>query len=122
VGALMLLAGVMATSVPMGLGALPIAYLVLWLGAALPLQGMARRHDISYGMYIYAFPVQQLLAMLGSRRLPTPVDIALVLAITSVLAVVSAIAIEQPALRLKHWTPRLGRRFASDDPPLVTEP
>ena len=103
VGALMLLAGVMATPVPMGLGALPIAYLVLWLGAALPLQGMARRHDISYGMYIYAFPVQQILAIAGAAAWGVgPYAVLCVLA-TVPVAVASWFLVERPAQQSRHW-------------------
>ena len=44
-----------------------IAYVLLWLSTVLPSPRLARRHDISYGVYIYAFPVQQLLAYAGAH-------------------------------------------------------
>ena len=43
-----------------------LAYLVLWLGVRLPFRGTT---DISYGVYVYAFPLAQLLAVLGAYRL-----------------------------------------------------
>jgi peptidoglycan/LPS O-acetylase OafA/YrhL len=121
IAGVLLVVSALTRTVPL-IGVPALAYGLLWAAWRLPLRRFDARFDLSYGLYIYAFPVQQLLAMLGSRRLPTFVDIVLVLAITSVLALASAIVIEQPALRLKHWTPRLGRRIASDDPPLVMEP
>ena len=43
------------------LAALPIAYLCMWAGAALPklFHRVGRNNDMSYGTYIYAFPAQQ---------------------------------------------------------------
>ncbi len=108
VGALLLLAAVMATSVPMGLGALPIAYLALWLGAVLPLRGMGRRHDISYGMYIYAFPVQQMLAIAGASAWGIgPYAVLCVLA-TVPAALASWFLVERPAQQTRHWLDRPG--------------
>jgi len=43
-----------------------IAYSMLWLGIHLPFQRIGARNDYSYGVYIYAFPVAQLLAIWGS--------------------------------------------------------
>jgi len=42
-----------------------IPYAVLWLGARLPRALRGWRRDLSYGLYLYAFPVQQLAALLG---------------------------------------------------------
>jgi peptidoglycan/LPS O-acetylase OafA/YrhL len=116
---LMIVSGLTRTVPLVGVPAL--AYALLWASWRLPLRHFDARFDLSYGLYIYAFPVQQLLAMLGSRRLPTLVDFVLVLAITSALAVVSAVVVEQPALRLNHWTPRLRREIVPDEPSLVSE-
>lgn len=44
-----------------------ITYIILWFASTFPmgrLGGFTLRHDISYGVYIYAFPVQQLLALI----------------------------------------------------------
>ena len=43
-----------------------IAYGLLWISTWLPQPAIVGRHDISYGAYIYAFPVQQLLAVFGA--------------------------------------------------------
>lgn len=41
-------------------------YGLLWISTWLPQPSIIGRHDISYGAYIYAFPVQQLLAVFGA--------------------------------------------------------
>lgn len=43
-----------------------IAYGLLWISTWMPQPRLIARHDISYGAYIYAFPVQQLLAVFGA--------------------------------------------------------
>lgn len=45
---------------------LPLAYLVLASGATIPVR-IGSVNDLSYGVYIFAFPIQQLVAMLGIR-------------------------------------------------------
>jgi peptidoglycan/LPS O-acetylase OafA/YrhL len=52
--------------------------------------------DISYGIYLFAFPVQQVIASYGLPLLPS---LALSLSLTSMLAILSAILVEQPALK-----------------------
>lgn len=74
----------------------PIAVLIAPLGAAL------RGVDLSYGAYLYAWPVQQLLAM---YRVTTDVRVYLALstAITLPLAAASWYAVERPSMR--RWRP-----------------
>ncbi len=55
--------------------------------------------DLSYGLYIYAFPVQQLLAAHGLLSFPAA------LLATLPLAIASWLLIEKPALRLKSPPP-----------------
>lgn len=77
-----------------------IAYALLWLSTVLRSPSVVRRHDISYGVYIYAFPVQQLLVYAGAHRLGlVGYDLLAALA-TAALAVVSWRLVERPAL---HW-------------------
>jgi peptidoglycan/LPS O-acetylase OafA/YrhL len=96
-----------ALGAPAVLVALPLGYLMLWLGAALPLRAVGRRNDVSYGMYIYAFPVQQLLALLGVHRSGLPVYVLLSILGTLPLAVLSWLAVERPAQRLKGMLGRV---------------
>ena len=63
------------------------------------LRGYNRLGDYSYGTYIYAFPVQQLVAFWGVT-MPL-VNIAAALPLTLLCAVLSWHLVERPALRLK---------------------
>jgi peptidoglycan/LPS O-acetylase OafA/YrhL len=79
-----------------------IAYLTLFAAMRLPLRGFDRRLDLSYGLYIYAFPVQQLLALYGVGALGFAPYFLSALAIAGALAAASWFAIEKPSLSLKH--------------------
>jgi peptidoglycan/LPS O-acetylase OafA/YrhL len=93
------------------------AYLLLWAACGLParLHGVGRRRDYSYGIYIYAFPVQQVIALLGGERYGVGVFILLAALGTVPLAVLSWHLVERPAMSLKDWQPR-GRRRAAPAP------
>lgn len=85
--------------------AAPAAYLVLWLGARLPLHRVASRNDVSYGMYVYAFPVQQLLVLASAGViLPPWLFAVLATALTVPFAWASWLLVERPAMRLKRLT------------------
>lgn len=94
------------------LGVAAAAYLVLYLGARLggPLRAVGTKNDYSYGVYVYGFLVQQVLAYFGVYRwgyLPFSI-IALV--VTFGLAWLSWHAIEKRAMALKDWGPGRGWR------------
>lgn len=94
------------------LAPLPLAYLVMYLGAALPLHQVAHTHDLSYGVYIYAFPVQQSVTQLTQGGdFPLAAHLAVSLTVTSVLAAASWFLVERPALRFK--SPAVRPRRAS---------
>lgn len=57
--------------------------------------------DISYGLYIYGFPVQQTVSLLYGRSLPFAACLALSIAGTTVMATLSWYLVEKPCLRLK---------------------
>ena len=80
-----------------------LAYLVLWLGGTLT--GRVRRigvkRDFSYGVYIYAFPVQQTLSLLGVPRQGLLAYVGISVVIAVLLAIASWYTVERPALRLK---------------------
>ncbi|MCV2396357.1 acyltransferase [Actinotalea sp. M2MS4P-6] len=86
---------------------LPLAYLVIWVGGRLkdPRLRLTDR-DISYGLYIYAFPVQQSLVLLGSPGWNPWLAALVALALAVPLAVLSWVLVERPALRLKKRRPR----------------
>ena len=78
------------------------AYVALWAGFAIPLRW---EHDVSYGTYIYAFPITRGLAALGVNSAGFVPFTLLALAATLVAASLSWIFIERPALSLKRLVP-----------------
>lgn len=87
------------------------AYFVLLLALhpKLKLTSIDKWGDISYGLYIYAFPVQQTIAYLIPNVQPL-VMFTLATAITVVLAILSWHLIEKPALKMKGNI-RIGKHF-----------
>lgn len=65
-------------------------------------------NDLSYGVYIYAFPVQQLLVSAGSSSLGILANSALTLIISMGLAYLSWNFVEKPAMGLKKLVPTQG--------------
>lgn len=91
----------------------PVAYLMIFAGSRMPqsLQRVGAKNDISYGMYIYAFPVQQVLAyVFPAQMLPALVFALIAIACTLPLAWASWLFVERPALRFKDLSRRFGRR------------
>lgn len=86
------------------LAAVPVAYAVLYAGSRLPLHRIGRSNDISYGMYIYGFPVQQLTMLLlgGAAVLPLWLFAIISIVATVPLAWLSWLGVEKPALRLRR--------------------
>jgi peptidoglycan/LPS O-acetylase OafA/YrhL len=111
--------GIIAVTAALGVSrafaALPVAYLMMWLGVVLPMSKLGSKNDISYGVYIYAFPVQQALtyAFAGSTAGPA-VFVFFSIASTVPLAWLSWIFIEKPAMRLKSVLPRRGIQLERD--------
>ncbi len=107
------------------LAGLPVAYLMMWLGTVLPLQRLAAKNDVSYGMYVYAFPVQQLLGLtllaVGAANIPVWAFIALSVAFTVPFAWLSWALVERPAMRFKGLVARRwpGRRETAGPPERV---
>ena len=85
-----------------------LAYVIVYLGALIRSPQLIATHDISYGVYIYAWPSQQLLAIAGVHSLglghwPGIVvyDLAAV-ALTVPLAIASWLFVERPVLERAH--------------------
>ena len=99
------------------LGYPAFAYLVFWLAIRLParVRAIGRKHDYSYGLYIYAYPAQQILAVIGVASLGMAAYVGIATAATLLLAVPSWHLIERPAMRLKRWRPAI-RRTPADRP------
>ena len=87
--------------------AIPLAYAIIVSGALIHDKRLRLRTDLSYGVYIYAFPVQQLLVICG-LGIMNPIVFAIIAAIATLpLAALSWILVEKPAMSLKS---RLTRR------------
>ncbi len=81
---------------------LAVPYVVLSVGlASWPgVRRAARFGDLSYGMYLWAFPVQQLL-VLTAGVLPVAVDVLLVVLVSACLAFGSWHLVERPAMAIR---------------------
>lgn len=100
--------GVFVVLVAVGLGEavgqLPFVFVLLLLGATLPVR-IGSENDISYGLYIWAFPVQQVLAALGTSWLGPIGSIFVATLVTAGIAWLSWRYIERPAMRLRRFVP-----------------
>jgi peptidoglycan/LPS O-acetylase OafA/YrhL len=92
--------------------AIPLAYAVIVSGALIHSRRLRLRTDLSYGVYIYASPMQQVLAMNGLIWLTPLAFAALSAAVTLPLAALSWFLVEKPAQALKH---RLKRKELASD-------
>jgi peptidoglycan/LPS O-acetylase OafA/YrhL len=87
--------------------AFPLAYALVVSGALLRHPRLRLQTDLSYGVYIYAFPIQQLLIICGLAFLAPPVFAVIATVVTLPLAALSWFLVEKPAMSLKS---RLARR------------
>lgn len=97
------------------IGAVPLAYLLLYLAAGLP-KNLRLKVDLSYGLYIYHYPLQQLLMLTVVASLPTPTFVIVSLVGVIPIALISWFGVERRALQRKNarfpgWLPGAhGRR------------
>jgi peptidoglycan/LPS O-acetylase OafA/YrhL len=97
---------------------LPLIVVGLGLRPAPGLRSAARFGDFSYGIYIYAFPLQQaLMQAFGPARLPIPVFLLASLACAVPLAAFSWWCVERPALSLKRRSAASGEGARPAPPP-----
>ena len=94
------------------------AYAIVWLGTRnSPLSRLSQHTgDLSYGVYLYGWPVQQLVRVVSPADTPidTPwVTVALCLPLTLLCAWLSHRFVEAPALQLKAPVTSALRRFAA---------
>ena len=91
-----------------------LAYGLIGVGALARHKRLALRNDLSYGMYIYAFPAQQMLAILGLAALPVWGFAFASVAATLPLAAASWFMVEKPMQRFskkgaaRRMTPHAG--------------
>jgi peptidoglycan/LPS O-acetylase OafA/YrhL len=89
---------------------LPLAYAVIVSGSLIRKKRLTLRTDLSYGVYIYAFPTQQLLVVFGLGFLHPAVFFVITVTALLPLAAMSWFCIEKPAMSLKR---RLQRKWAA---------
>lgn len=79
---------------------LAVVYFVFWFAYVPKLPSMPLGLDLSYGTYLWAFPVQQTIVAIG--HVATPLALfAIATPIVLAVAAVSWLCVEQPALRRK---------------------
>ena len=79
------------------------------------LRSAARFGDLSFGIFLWAWPVQQVTRLWLDPRVPMPLQFAIVLVQIATLAWLSWRFIEAPALRRKPAKPSAPRRTDFDD-------
>lgn len=80
---------------------MPLAYLLLWLGEHLPTR-IGASNDLSYGVYIYGQPVQQILVSVGFGAVTAGWFALLSFAAVLPLAAASWLLVERPAMRMRR--------------------
>ncbi|HYH14378.1 MAG TPA: acyltransferase [Flavisolibacter sp.] len=94
---------------------LSLPYFILKAGQSKPLLGL-HKADYSYGLYLYAFPVQQMVLLTMGKEIPVIVHIVISTAIALMFASLSWHNIEKPALQKKDALPALIKRRSSIHP------
>ncbi len=94
-------------------GVIAGAYFVLYLAARLParLHWIGAKNDYSYGVYVYGFLVQQVLAYVGVQKWGYFLYSLTALVITFVCAWLSWHVIEKRAMSIKDWGPGKGWNY-----------
>lgn len=92
------------------LGTPALVYFVLWISAKLPKswQWIGAKNDYSYGIYIYGFLVQQMLASLGVNEWGYIPYVGVTIVITWGFAWLSWHVLEKRVMQLKDWGPGQG--------------
>jgi peptidoglycan/LPS O-acetylase OafA/YrhL len=97
-----------------------VAYATFYLGFA-PRLPTIEKNDLSYGVYLYGWPMQQLALLAGASTLA--LNIAAATAMTLIFAALSWFAVERPALRLKRrWSRSLSAASVAIAPPSSPSP
>lgn len=93
-----------------GQAAAPLfCYGVLWLSSVLPRIPVTQVHDISYGVYVYAWPSTIASYALGMRDHGVFVYVLVATVFTVILATASWFAVERPSMRIARGQPAFGK-------------
>jgi peptidoglycan/LPS O-acetylase OafA/YrhL len=85
-----------------------LAYVLLWVASIVPSPEVVRHNDISYGVYIYAFPMQQLLATFGMQHHGPILFTLAAMILTLPFATASWLLVEKPIMRRARRADRTG--------------
>ena len=85
-----------------------LPYLVLYFAHRLPFERVEQWGDYSYGIYIYAFPIQQCLVLGGLHHLGFLPYFGVSVFLAVLAGMASWFALERPVL---NWTHTLSKRF-----------
>jgi len=96
------------------IGAIPLAYAIIVSGSLVRNKYLGLRTDLSYGVYIYAWPMQQLLVICGLAFLNPFVFAIVSAAATLPLAALSWFLVEKPSLALKSRLTNRGRAAVAE--------
>ena len=102
------------------IGALPLAYAIIVSGSLIHNKRLQLRTDLSYGVYIYAFPMQQFLIVCGVGGLAPLLFFPVATLATLPLAALSWFLVEKPALSLKSRI--LRKSPAQPQPAAIADP
>ncbi|CPW28740.1 Nodulation protein 10 [Mycobacteroides abscessus] len=98
--------------------ALPLAYAVIVSGSLIHKPRLNLRNDLSYGTYIYAYPIQQLLVVSGLGSLNLLLFFVIATAATVPLAAFSWFVVEKRAIALKSRLTRKQTVTVAERPPI----
>ena len=93
-------------------GGVAFAYLCLVAVVRTPWLRHRLRADLSYGMYVYHWPIETLLATAGATALTQVGFTVAAVILAASVALASWYLVEEPALSHKGFTPSWGRRAA----------
>ncbi|MFH5824193.1 acyltransferase family protein [Georgenia sp. AZ-5] len=91
-----------------------LAYVIFWVGKTLPAPRLVQVHDISYGVYVYAWPSTQLMVLLGVHEHGVLALIGASTLLTLPLATASWLFLEKPVM---EWVKRRRRTAALGEAP-----
>lgn len=95
------------------LAAPALAIGLVWLSTVVPQPGLVARHDVSYGFYIYAWPVQQLLVVAGLHDRSFVLYLGVSALVTAAMATASWLLLERPVMRVAQARIAAGRTTTS---------
>ena len=81
-----------------------LSYIVISIAIYLPFSKTDRYGDFSYGVYMYAFSIQQSLSFFEFNKYGFTIYVILSIFITSFLSILSWFLIEKPSLALKKFS------------------